>query len=239
MPVNTPDYRTDYVGETIHSNRNGESITYFATPRPNVFTKVGGSTAAIVLGNGPTRNSNEVKQLIRINSNKVAQAYKLTYACNSAIIEPENYDYYVMKSKFFLTQTPMEKRQQVYVPYDIYIDFQEDCNLIPYKSYYDAGISAAYIAAFHGHKQVFLMGFDGDLGGGWKTVYDGRPHYGDGTTEIDYSKWQNYFYEVMRQYADTQFYRLQLDGQCAPDLWKNLDNFRDVTMREAVVLGDF
>jgi hypothetical protein len=239
MPFIKPNYRTDYVGETIVSNRNGESTTYFATPRSDVFTKVGGSTSAIVLGNGPTRNSKEVKQLIRINSNKVAESYKLTYACNRAITEQENYDYYVMKSKAFLAQTPFEKRSQVYLPYDIYIDFQEDCNLLPYKSYYDAGISAAYLAAFDGHKSVFLFGFDGNVGEGWKTVYDGTPLYGNGITEIDYSKWENHFYEMMRQYYDTKFYRLQLDGQTAPDLWKGLENFKDISMREAVVLGDF
>jgi hypothetical protein len=232
-------YRKDYVGETINSSRNGVDVTYFATPRPEIFTKDGGSTSAIVLGNGPTRNSKEVKQLVRINSNKVSESYKLTYACNRAIIEQENYDYYVMKNKAFLAQTPMEKRSQVYLPYDIYIDFQEDCNLIPYKSHYDAGISAAYLAAFDGHKTVFLFGFDGDLGGGWRTVYDGRPPYGDGITEVDYLKWQNQMYEVMRQYNDTKFYRLQLDGETACDQWKLLSNFKDVTLREAVVLGDF
>jgi hypothetical protein len=239
MAIFNTQYRKDYVGETITSNRNDESITYFATPRPNIFTKVGGSDAAIVLGNGPTRNSKEVKQLIRINSNKVAESYKLTYACNRAIVEQENYDYYVMKNKAFLAQTPFEKRSQIYLPYDIYIDFRDDCNLLPYKSYYDAGISAAYLAAFDGHKSVFLFGFDGNLGNGWQTVYDGSPLYSTGTTEIDYSKWENHFYEVMRQYHHTQFYRLQLDGQTAPDLWKSLPNFKNVSLREAVVLGDF
>jgi hypothetical protein len=234
-----PTYRTDYIGETINSNRNGQSVDIFVPPRPDVFTKVGGSDAAIVVGNGLTRDSKEVQQLLRVNANKIAESYKLTYACNRAITDDQNFDYYVLKHRAFLSEMPVEKRSQVYLPFDIFLDYPEDCNLIPYKSYYDSGITAAYIAAFDGHKKVFLLGFDGNTGAGWKTVYDNKAPYGNGSDEISYEKWTNDFAEVMKTYNQTNFYRLQLDGQSAPDVWSQLANFRDVDFRTAILLGDF
>ena len=234
-----PVYRKDYIGETIHSNRNGESIDIFVPPRPDVFTKVGGSDAAIIVGNGPTAASKEVQNLLRVNTTKIAESYKLTYACNRAISEPQLFDYYVIKHRAFLARVPYDKRSQVYLPFDIFIDYQADMNLIPYKNYYDAGTTAAYIAAFDGHKRIFLLGFDGDLGGGYRTIYDGQFPYDDGNQVADFSKWMSGLYEVMLTYSDVQFYRLQLDGQTAPEEWKRLPNFKDVTFREAVLLGDF
>lgn len=237
MKLYDPQFRTDYVGETINKIVDGETTSYFVAPRENVFV-VPQTDAAIVLGNGITKNSKEVQQLLRVNSNKVSESYKLVYACNRAISDEANYDYYVLKHRVFLGEMPANRKSQVYLPYDIFLDYKDDCNLIPYISQFDSGASAAYLACFDGHKKVFLMGFDGDLGAGWQTAYDGSFPY-DYKGDIDMTTWQYAMYHVMNAYTDTEFYRVQLDGQTAPDLWRSLPNFRDVTVRQAVLLGDF
>ena len=155
-----PQYRTDYIGETINRITDGETTSYFVAPRENAFTAPYTDTA-IVLGNGITKNYRETKQLLRINANKVAESYKLVYACNRAISDESDYDYYVLKHRVFLGEMPAKRKSQVYLPYDIFLDYKDDCNLIPYISQFDSGASAAYIACFDGHKKVFLMGFDG------------------------------------------------------------------------------
>ena len=111
--------------------------------------------------------------------------------------------------------------------------------MLPMVSYLDSGASAAMLAAFDGHQKVFLIGFDGDLGRGWQTLYDDTYPYNENKVDLPLDTWQNNLYEVMSAYKDTKFYRLQSDGQRAPDKWRQLPNFKDVSFRDAVLLGDF
>jgi len=237
MELINPKYRTDYVGETINTVRDGKTISYFVNPRDNIFIP-SNVDSAIVLGNGITRGNPQVQNLIGANANKVGASYKLVYACNRAISDPITYDYYVLKHRVFLAETPLTRLNQVYLPYDAFLDYKDTCNLLPYVSHLDSGASAAYLSAFDGHKKVFLFGFDGYIGT-WRTMYDGRFPYENGDTNIDYKVWDDFMYNVISVYKDTQFYRIQLDGQEAPDRWQALPNFQDVTIRQAVLLGDF
>jgi len=239
MELNTPNYRKDYVGETINTVLDGEPISYFINPRPNVFIPPYTDTA-IILGNGPTKLYPQIQQLLDVNRKKIAEAYKLVYACNRAIQDDAVYDYYVLKHRNFLARVSEEKLLQSYVPYDIFLDFKARSNLLPFVSHFDSGASAAYLACFDGHKKVFLMGFDGKDVFGYRTVYDGSfPYSDDGDLTFDYNYWQLYLHNVMKIYKDVEFFRIQLDGAESPASWRSLPNFRDVTVREAVLLGDF
>jgi hypothetical protein len=237
MELNHRYYRTSYEGEEINDMK-GEPVSYAVKPRPNVFTTPF-TDSAIVLGNGLTRNDLGIQKLLTVNSKKVAEAYKLVYACNRAVEDGMDHDYYIIKNRIFLANIPSTKVNQIYLPYDIFLDYRGTYNLIPLVSYFDAGASAAYLACFDGHKKVFLMGFDGDYGNGFKTVYDGTDGYGDGTQSVDYNSWSDYLHRVMYIYSDVEFYRIQMDAAPAPQSWLNLPNFRNVSFREAVMLGDF
>ena len=237
MELNRKYYRTSYTGEEINDMK-GEPVSYSVTSRPNVFTAPF-TDSAIVLGNGLTRNDPGIQKLLNVNSKKVAEAYKLVYACNRAVEDEMNYDYYVIKNRIFLANIPSTRVNQTYLPYDIFLDYSVNYNLIPHVSYFDAGASAAYLACFDGHKKIFLMGFDGDYGNGFKTVYDGTDGYGDGTGTVDYASWVMYLERVMYIYSNVEFYRVQMDASAAPPAWLNLPNFKNVSFREAVMLGDF
>ena len=237
MELITPQYRTDYVGENINNMKDGETISYFIRPRENVFTK-SNVDAAIVLGNGRTKDHKDVQLLLKTNARKLAQGYKLVYACNRAVHDETTYDYYVLKHRVFLANINANRLVTTYLPYDIFLDYKDNANLLPYVSHFHAGASAAYLSCFDGHKRVFLMGFDGDTGR-WQTAYDGIYPYSDGNGTIDYKIYMDHMTNVMRVYRNVEFYRLRLDGQTAPGDWRSLPNFRDVTMREMVMLGDF
>lgn len=234
----TAFYRNDYVGETINSLVDGKTISYFVKPRDNVFMP-SNVDSAIVLGNGLTRNYADNKFLLKINANKVPQAYKLVYACNRAVHEEENYDYYILRHNVFLANVKKERFPQIYLPNNIFLNNIERCNLIPMISHLDAGSSAVMLAAFDGHKKIFMMGFDGSLGNGWQTVYDDTFPYNQNNSEVSLAHWKDYMTMVLTAYSDTEFYRIRYDGQQAPDEWRALPNFKDVSMREAVLLGDF
>lgn len=238
MSLKLPHYRKDYIGESINSLVDGTPIEYFVEPRPNAFIPSNVDTAMII-GNGLTRMSAPVQKIIQANSRRASEAYKLMYACNRAVSDNIKYDYYVFKHRVFLSGLTTTVKNQVYLPYDMFLDYKEDCNLIPYVSYFDSGATAAYLAAFDGHKKIFLFGFDGDMGAGWQTVYDGSYPYQDTAYQIDMKCWEDYLGNVMSVYRDVEFYRVQMDGQSAPNAWTNLPNFKDVTLREAVLLGDF
>ena len=240
MSMIVPSYRKDYVGETINRIIDGKTVSQFIKPKFDAFTK-SNVMSAIVLGNGITRNYPEHKNLLRINSRRLAQSYKLVYACNRAIHEEETYDYYVLKHKVFLARVAQERKPQVYLPNNIFLEFGKytEYNMIPFVSYLDSGASAAMLAAFDGHKKIFLFGFDGDLGKGWQTLYDDTFPYNENKVDPSLNDWKKHMCEVMSAYKDTNFYRIQSEGQQAPAEWRQLPNFKDVSVREAVLLGDF
>lgn len=239
MELTTPRYRTDYVGETLngYSKTTGEFATLFVKPRENLFVKPFTDTA-VILGNGMTRNYPDVQMILGANSRKVAEAYKLVYACNRAVYDETAYDYYVVKHRVFLSNIPEEKLPQIYLPSDIFLDYK-NANLLPYMSWLDSGTSAAYLACFDGHKKVFLIGFDGDCGRGYQTVYDDHFPYNNNPKTVDYDTWKDGLTFVMKLYRDVEFIRLQIDGQASPDEWRALPNYKDVNLRQAVLLGDF
>ena len=239
MELNQKYYRTNYTGENINTfNSDGQPVSYFVAPRENVF-KTPFTDTAIILGNGQTRNYPAIQHLLKVNTRKVAESYKLVYACNLAIEDQDEYDYYIIKNRAFLANVPEHRKNQIYLPYDIFLDYQNESNLLPYISYFNAGAQAAYLACFDGHKKIFLFGFDGDYGNGFKTVYDNQSIYGDGTTSVHYGDWADYLYRVMQIYRDVQFYRIQADAEAPPISWQSLPNFKNVGIREAVLTGDF
>ena len=245
-------FRTDYQGQNIKKIEDDITFDYFIEPRENVFKRPN-TDSAIILGNGPTKNHRQVQQLLLINSNKVSESYKLVYACNRAVTDQMIYDYYILKHKVFLGEVREKKSNllpQVYLPYDIFLDYKDECNLLPLYvtkldpcnvlpniSYFDSGTSAAYLSCFDGHKKVFLLGFDGDIGFGWQTIYDGEFPYNN--NKADMSKWEDSLLTVMSTYTETTFYRLQLDGQSPPNSWLDLPNFQNLSFREFVLAGDF
>lgn len=240
MELTQPLYRTDYVGETIngYSKTTGKPSSVFVKPRENLFIPPF-TKNAIVLGNGITRNYPEVQLLLTTNARKVAESYKLVYSCNRAVHDETSYDYYVLKHRVFLANIPRDRIPQIYLTPEIFIDYKQNCNLLPYIHWLDSGTSAAYLSCFDGHKRVFLFGFDGDCGRGYQTVYDEFYPYNENAKTVDYDTWVNGLYTVMNTYREVFFFRVQIDGQETPVAWKNLPNFRTITVREAVLLGDF
>jgi hypothetical protein len=239
MDIKQPYYRKDYIGETINGYKDdGTPFSVFVPPRENVFSKPS-TEYAIVLGNGPTKNYKDTQYLLKTNASKVSQGYKFVYACNKAVNDTEIYDYYILRSRIFLSNIPSERLDSIYLPTNIFLDYKDRCNLIPFRSYYDAGTSAAHLAAFDGHKKVFLFGFDGDMGAGYQSVYDGQLPYISDHREVDFTKTFKYLYEIALAYRDVNFYRLKIDGQKAPDYLLSLPNFKDCNVREIVLAGDF
>jgi hypothetical protein len=90
--------------------------------------------------------------------------------------------------------------------------------VIPYNPPMVKEVALAYIAAFDGHKEVFLLGY----------------HEG---SNIGQSEWVNQMSKVIEVYPSTHFYHVSYAPQ-TPGEWKNYSNFSQLTHREFIHHAD-
>lgn len=232
--LNTPLYRRDYKGESLTYVNDGVMKSIFVNPRDlphDMQVK-----SSIVLGNGRGRLEPDVQLIINQNNKRFVEGYKFVYACNAAYRDVKA-DYYIIKNSIFFAYIPQEKYNQIFVPNNSYYVYPET-NLLPYIYHFDSGASAAYLAAFDGAEKVFLFGFDSNDGIAYNNVYANTYGYIDdiNLNSYDYS----YLFNVVQVYSNVQFYRVRnhYSVDLNPSL-KNLSNYHEISVRDAVLIGDF
>jgi hypothetical protein len=227
-------FRSNYTGEVIYDARSGTQTAVQVAPRQFQSSDC---ESAIVLGNGPSRLNNQIQVMLRANSNRPYPAYKSVYACNATIRDTKA-DYYVVKNGLLFQEINSEKYPQLFLQSDLYLLYR-DANLIPLQYHYNAGVSAAHMAAFDEHKKVFLFGFDGQDTVA-HNIYTGTNAYSETDETVSMDKWEQQMLEVIRTYPITDFYRVMAEGCVqSPDIWLAEPNFHQVSIREAVLAGDF
>ena len=234
--LNLALYRRNYTGEPIYYVEDGVQKSIFVTPRdlPHDWN----SRSAVVLGNGISRLDPTVKLIIDGNNRRVAEGYKLTYACNAAYRDTPA-DYYVIKNNIFFSDIPLADYNKMFTPNDHWLTYR-DTNMLPGSYHMDAGASAAYLAAFDGAQKVFLFGFDGTDGVTSENIYADTFGYESAEYMEDFQKFNAFLYNICYAYSDTQFYRVRTPNSNDFDpILKSLNNYREVSVRDAILLGDF
>lgn len=89
---------------------------------------------------------------------------------------------------------------------------------IPYNPPLIKQAALAYLAAFDGHQEVFLLGYNDDAG-------------------IGNSAWAQQLGIVISTYPSTKFFHVGHTSQ-TPDAWKSYDNFQQLTHREFILHAD-
>ena len=84
--------------------------------------------------------------------------------------------------------------------------------LIPQDPHYTAGAIATYLAAFDGHKEIFILGANSDL-------------------TASNSSWQEQIGRVIDLYRSTQFVAVGNHGTI-PEAWYNSSNFKSIDYKE-------
>ena len=232
MPqLNYPEYRRDYKGEPITYVENGEMKSLFVNPRAFPYDRSVGS--AIVLGNGLSRTLPDIQLILKYNNKRVAEGYKTTYACNAAYRDTPA-DYYIVKDRIFFSEIPTDQYNKMFVSNDMWVTYR-DTNLIPYFYYMDSGSTGAYLAAFDGHKKVFLIGFDGSDDKTNLNIYANSLGYDDNT--FNHHTHHNYLFEVCRVYSNVDFYRVRTPHSYDySDRLNTLPNYHEVNVRDAILL---
>lgn len=90
--------------------------------------------------------------------------------------------------------------------------------LIPYNPPMVREVVLAYLAAFDGHREVFLLGYNDHA-------------------EIGQSEWQQQMEKVIATYASTQFIHVSHSSH-TPASWKNYSNFRQIGHRDFIIHCD-
>jgi hypothetical protein len=96
------------------------------------------------------------------------------------------------------------------------------------------------MAAFDGHKRVFLLGFDGnDTPNKNCNVYNNTHGYPSKDSNIIEEFWVIALKNVMDTYNDTEFIRVAPTNTFrTPELWKYNLNFRTISFKQFVLEAD-
>jgi hypothetical protein len=190
-----------YTGETVITKiiiRGGKKIqeTSFyedrvkAVPRGNAY----------IIGNGPSREGFNLNTL---------KASGQTYGCN-ALYRDFVPDYlFMVDSK--ITKGIVEDRVYekciCYAPSLEVNRYPGKINLIPNNPYWVSGQQAMWTACVHGHKNIYLIGFDFQEYGRGKlnNIYQDTEFYGERHSDVIFDAWLQQFRTLIKQRPYCQF----------------------------------
>ena len=236
-------YRKDYTGEDIIVERKKEGTHWYETVEtvPNAVTNNQISNRAVVVGNSPTRLEFNLQNLKKFSGLLGADTLQ-TYGCN-ALYRDFTPDFLVAHGNDIvkeLAESEYIKDNIVYTNAIHLLEYPNKFYLIPYNPYADAGTTAAYIAAFDGHKKIYLLGFDEQDSENYNfNVYAGTNGYDAVDSEILSDTWITNRIELFNLYDDVDFIWVTPRGRSTvPESHKYCTNFRQISHRDFVLETD-
>ena len=237
-------YRRGYVGEDIIAQRtlsegNWETVTEHV---PNRVTNNQISNRAVVFGNGESRLEFNTKHIMNHKSGLLGADTLQTYACN-AFYRDYTPDFLVCTDRRIaqeLVTSGFTTDNIVYTRVDIMLEFPSKFYLIPHDIYVDAGTTALYLAAFDGHKRIYMSGFDGqDTPGRNSNIYAGTNGYDAADATVSGVKWGEAQKILFDTYNDVDFVHVSHTGRhWIPESWKYCSNLRRISYRDMVLEAD-
>lgn len=207
------------------------------------------SDRALVIGNGISRTEFDLSFLLEGRSYVGANWERLkntkrfyTYGCN-ALYRNWKTDFLIATGEGIikeLSESEYVDSNIVYANNWTLTKYPNKFHFIPQDPHWNSGAIAAYLAAFDGHKRIFLMGFDGiDNLSNNSNVYAGTTNYPAVNETILEDYWIQSLNLVMETYSDTEFIRVApTDSFRTPELWKYRLNFRTISFRQFVLEAD-
>ena len=236
-------YRKDYTGEDIIVERKKEGTHWYETVEtvPNAVTNNQISNRAVVVGNSPTRLEFNLQNLKKFSGLLGADTLQ-TYGCN-ALYRDFTPDFLVAHGNDIvkeLSESEYINNNIVYTNAIHLLEYPNKFYLIPYNPYADAGTTAAYIAAFDGHKKIYLLGFDEQDSENYNfNVYAGTNGYDAVDAEILSDTWITNRIELFNLYNDVDFIWVTPRGcSTVPESHKYCTNFRQISHRDFVLETD-
>lgn len=238
-------YRKGYTGEDIIVERKHEDQIWHNVTEtvPNRITNNQISDRAVIIGNGISRLDFNLKHL-KTHSGLLGATTVQTYGCN-ALYRDFAPDFLIANGNNGIID---EIANSSYISNNIVytnnlhlLEHPGKFYLIPYDPYADAGTTAAYIAAFDGHKRIYLLGFDGhDTAGHNNNVYaDTNGYDGEWEFEVEANKLINNRLQLFNVYNDVDFVWVTQSGRSTvPEPLKWCSNHRQISFRDLVLECD-
>ena len=228
-------YSTDYTGEWINVTLGQDRLDRRFIKPNIVFENPSGN--AICLGNGRSRKSYSAEKFEKTNARKILRYYNVMYGCN-AVYRDWQPDFLIMTNQLLAAGLPDSFRDIVFAPQEIMRRYK-NMNLIPGAARLDAGSAAAYLAAFHGAKRVFLFGYDGQqIPGVNNNIYAGSELYPTETESVSDTKWIHNLKNVVQTYKNVEFVRVATNTEDNYRPLLRFDNYKTVSFRQFVSLAD-
>jgi hypothetical protein len=211
------------------------------------------SDRAVVFGNGVTANEFDLTKILPYRETTPwGQAtdwiYKkdtrnfFTYGCN-AIYRNYKLDFLTCTGEGIIKEiadTALEKPAVIYTNSKYLEQYPGKFNFLPQNPDFNAGAMAAYMAAFDGHKKVYMLGFDGiDSTNNNYNMFAGTNNYPPLDYPTNESFWVTSLSTVMGVYNDTEFIRVMPTAKFRqPEAWKYFLNYRQIDFRQFVLEAD-
>lgn len=244
LKIESKRYRSEYTGEDIIQERVLQDGQWLSTTEhvPNNVINNQISNRAVVFGNGQDRLNFDVTHILNKKSGLLGANTLQSYACN-AFYRDYTPDFLIVTSRSIaeeLSKTNFPKDNIVYTRVDLSLEFPKKFYLIPHDPYADAGATAAYIAAFDGHKKIYLVGCEGQFESNYNNnVYAGSNGYADKTADMSGNNWEESYLQLFNVYDDVDFVLVTSSGRYKTfDSWKNCTNFRQISFRSMVLEAD-
>ncbi|CAB4129059.1 hypothetical protein UFOVP112_157 [uncultured Caudovirales phage] len=237
-------YRANYAGENIVteltlSNNEWTPVTEFV---PNSVFNTHSSTQAIAIGNGESRLTVDLS-FIKNHKGGLLGADKLqSYGCN-ALYRDFTPDFLVATGDKIVKEIADSGYTNDHIVYTTgknVIDYPGKFYLIPQNLQYDSGAIAAYLAAFDGHKKIFLLGYDGyDTPSPVNNIYKNTNGYPKSTDIQNEAFWNSSLEQVIKTYYDIDFVSVMpTKTWYVSTQFDVLPNFRQIDFREFIIEAD-
>lgn len=229
-------YRASYYGEDIVVDRNyTDGIWHDTTERvPNNLVNNQISNRAVVIGNGPSRLDWPLRIFNNRNSGLLGSKKVQTYGCNG-LYRDFAPDFLIATGDKIVDEIAASNYHQNHIVYTSSIHTLEHPGkfyLIPFDPYTDAGTTAMYIAAFDGHKKIYLLGFDNQtLRGKNNNIYAGTSGYDAKDMYVGDAKWIHDRKVIFDLYNDVEFILVANEPMVLPEPWKYCSNLRQLDYR--------
>lgn len=218
----TERYRKDYTGEFIITNTawSGGKKRTRREWVPNLIENYHISSRAACIGSSIDKTEFDYTKLQKHKGGLLGSKKLQTYGVGDIALEMR-LDFVTEKDEEILQQlidVEYYKTNIIYTNPKFCLKHPGVFYVIPYNPPIVKELLPVYLAAFDGHKEVFLLG------------------YHDGAS-VGQNEWKSQMSNIIESYSSTHFYHVSYSPQ-TPNEWKKFSNFSQLTHREFIHHAD-
>jgi hypothetical protein len=185
---------------------------------------------AYIIGNGPSRKSFDLESL---------RSTGQTYGCNAIYrdFKPDFLFSVDAKMSREIADSKIWEQVTCYAP-SLEVNRNKGLHLIPMNPHYTSGNTAIHTSIIHGHKNVYLLGFDFREYGKDKfnNIYQGTENYGERHSDQIFDAWLTSF---RRQIKERPYVKFTIVHDNPPEYLNHLQTGTDLDNTQIISYSEF